>query len=363
MQSRWYGLDPTGLPRGVILIDATLSAEPLWHGPISSILEEFRDRLPTERHPEVVFLGGHEPQTLDRVLDGLLTPSGPLPSLDLQKEFDRYPVIGPYLRNWIRSASQPVVLLTNSQVPDIEDWAIPEVIAALVITRLTGPQRLSPPIFRESGLDSDLDSLVEHLHDSISEIRVGGNQAFVLDWQPQICSWENGELRAPGEHIKELLVLVTHPDDHTPYCELRRRSGSAIKVPLVAAGDVPSPTDAVTAPDAESVMRRWRAGHSSGCPYCPAQHSPGKLWCERNGEGAILRSLAKFPRGTAWMLKQNRGWTAMATPRGIVLHDDVILAARNGEWIAYQLQNNRWLPTAAPQVLIQLDENKFLLPG
>jgi hypothetical protein len=63
------------------------------------------------------------------------------------------------------------------------------------------------------------------------------------------------------------------------------------------------------------------------------------------------------------MLKQNRGWTAMATPRGIVLHDDVILAARNGEWIAYQLQNNRWLPTAAPQVLIQLDENKFLLPG
>ncbi len=359
MQCRWYRLDLAAMPRGVVIVDATLATQPLWDGPLLSIFEEINEKLPAEARPEVVFLGDRRCQPFSKLFGAQAGNS--LASGAITPQLGRYPVVGPFLREWIRTSPRPLVLVTNTVVEDLEDWAVSEVVAALLIYRLTGSERLTPPPVRE--IEADLEVLVEHLRDPLLDWRVGGRGVFAIDWQPADLTRESGSLHGSAAAAGNLHVLLAHPDECVPRCELRRTSGCSVFLPLSPASP-PASDEEITLSEAEtSVLRNWRSGQPFFCSSCQTKHNPGQLRCESNPEKGILPSLAKYPVGMAWKLKLQRRWIAQPAARGICVVEDSILVNRNGLWEAYSLVEGEWLRAEPPELFMSLGEDEFLFPG
>jgi len=199
MHTGWYRMDLAALPRGVVAAVATDDAAPLWHGPIASVLEELADKLPAESHPK-----SRSSATAARTRSR--RPPRPLAGGSTRAGRSRYgatrplPVAGPLLREVLGGPARPVVLITTVPVIDLADWAVPATAGRILVYRLAGADRVSPPPFTELGPDASLTALVDHLRDPVKAVRIGHPAALALDWDNPAYRWDAGALAcdAPG---------------------------------------------------------------------------------------------------------------------------------------------------------------------
>lgn len=362
MEVNWYSLGATALPPGVVLIEATERATPFWaaNGPVMCLIEHLCNNLPTSDHPQVAFLGSRQTHTPNAVLDALRDDAGPTSAIVLQQQLGRFAVAGPFLREWERAARRPVVLVTVDGAHDLEDWCTPAVVNALLVYRLGGMDRVTPPAFREISSETSLDVVINHLRDPLVEVRIGG-RAFPLDWACNAFAYEEGGLRSTGAALPTGPILLTHPAGAAPLAELRRASGAVVTSRLIP-GDPPPPREPVPLPSkAGSVLRVWGAGRAFFCSTCTSAHPPGRFWCSGEPARGIIPDLPPHP-GVVWLLHQQAGWTGTLYPRGIFrLPDGRVAVGRVGRWELYESQANGWCRVDAPEGLIVIDENTLLL--
>ncbi len=318
MPTGWYEFDPARLPRGVVVADATAAAAPFWQGPILTVLEDLAAGTPPDRWPEVAFLGGDATHPLAAVLRGLGSDAagGPGPALAVADHLGRYPVLGPLLWALSRGPARPVLLVTTRPVPDLEDWATPEVARRLLVYRLTGEGRVTPDGFRELDTNADLSVLADHLADPVRRVRVGGGAALAVDWSNPAYGWTAGGLEADGGDDFALAVRLAHPDGHAPDATVTR-AGGEVRVPLVSAVTPPAPAALALRPAEGTVLETWVGGRPYYCLGCRRNHPPGQVRCPAGaGDVPLFPTLAALPPGTVCRAAGRAGaWTCRPLPQ------------------------------------------------
>lgn len=346
MRGGWFRIDPAGLPRGVVLVDATPAAAPLWHGPVASLLEELAEKLPAESHPEVAFLGDRR--------------THPLAGLRFTDHLGRYPVAGPLLRELERGPVRPVILVTNTAVIDLADWATPDLVRRMLVYRLTGDDRLSPQGFHELGPETDLGVLVKHLRDPATGIRTTG---FALDWDNPAWTWNAGLLESTGGAGTAAFFLS--PDDRPPTATVTRASGAELPLPLTATDPPAEPPPVGFSPAEGNVLELWRRGNAYWCQSCRRSHPPGVVRCPAPGTPpGLFPTLHPLPdhglyrvgvRGGAWWFRPvRRGLLALADGR--------VLVGRGGSPCVFAHVGDRWQRQPGPTTgFISLADGEFAI--
>lgn len=351
----WFRAGPAGLPRGVVVADATAAAAPLWDGPILSVLEELAEQLPPAEQPEVAFLGSRTLRPLAEVVRDI--SSG-----EVRRELGRYPVAGPVLYDLLRGPPRPVLLVLAGPPADLADWDVPEVTAQVAVYRLTGPGRVSPPGFTEYGPADDLGAAVAHLRDPVRTVRVGG-PAFAVDWDGD-ARWEAGTLTADGPGGVTARLLV--PDGVTPEAVFVRASGVEHLAPMTPVAAPPAAPALGLTPPEGVVLDVWRAGHPYHCGACRRSHPPGQVGCRPPAPpGGLFPTLGEAPAAVHIAVRGPGGWAATPVPRGVVpLPDGAVLVRRPRAAAGYEWGGAGWVPLAAdPGGFVPIAGGTYILAG
>lgn len=365
LQCAWYRLDLTGLPRGVVAVDATPSAAALWFGPVASILEEIAEKLPAEMHPEVAFLGDRKTYPLASVLRGLAMPGTvkPGPAFDVASQLGRYPVLGPLLWELSHGPARPLLVLANATILDAEDWAVPVFAERTLVYRMMGADAVSHPAFNEVGPEADLGVLVDHLRDSITAIRIGHPVALAMDWSNDACRWTDGVLHGTANELLDLTAQFLHPANVPPEVVVMKASGAEHHLkPSLAAS--PETAAAIPLTPAEgNVLNLWRRGSGFWCGRCSRTHAPGKLWCAGTANVPGLFPSLDGAKALAVQVAVCGGeWTAMPVPRGVAaISENAVSVTRAGTSAEYHFDGERWLAVEGePSGFLALDGDCFL---
>lgn len=367
LKTAWYRLDLSALPRGVVAVEASASAAGLWFGPVASVLEELVEKLPPNSHPEVAFLGDRQTYPLSAVLRGLSSTSAPGtgPTVDIAAQLGRYPVLGPLLWELSRGPVRPLLVLANSPLLDIEDWAVPEVTGRTLVYRLTGTEPMSHPAFREVGPETELGVLVEHLRDPVRGVRVGQGEALAVDWDNDAYRWDDGALVWGPPAAAELTASFLHPEGRVPEAVITRGNGAEHRLALAP---VPPPVEARAiplSPGEGNVLNLWRRGTPYWCGNCSRSHPPGQLWCAGVPAGrGLFPTLRDAPAAMAYVGEARSGeWVLTPVPRGIVpLADGRVLVSRDGAASEYVFDADHWEAFAEdPGAFVPLDGGGFVI--
>lgn len=354
MTAGWYTLDPAALPAGVVVADASPAAAALWHGPIASVLEELADRLGADARPEVVFLGGRVRHPLGGVLRGLGSPhpAAAGPAVDVAANLGRHPVAGPTLRDLLDGPARPVLLLHNGPALDLDDWAVPEITARVLVYRLTGPDRVAPAAFTEVGPDADLADVVAHLADPIRSVRIDG---FALDWEPDLYHWQDGVLTADDAAAVPARVRLAVADGETPGATVTRAGGADHRVALTPGRGPDRPAAVALSPPEGLVLDLWERGQGYYCGACRRSHPPGRVRCDGGGPG-LLPTVA----GLVVATRRAGGWEATPVPRGVLpLPDGRVLVRGPGAARCYGVDDGRWSPWDDPGEWVPLGDGGY----
>lgn len=362
LQSVWYRLTLEGLPRGVVVVDATPSAAALWFGPVASILEEIVEKLPPEMHPEVAFLGDRKTHSLDTVIRSLAPGPATGAAIEIPSQLGRYPVLGPLLWELSRGPARPLLVLANSPILDLEDWAAPEYAGRTLVYRMMGSEPLSHPSFREVGPETDLAVLVEHLHDPIASLRIGHPSALAMDWSNDTFRWEDGMLH--GTATANLIAQFLHPHEGQPEALVTKQSGIEHRLTLAAAPPPEAPTRIPLSPAEGNVLNLWRRGSGFWCGHCSRTHAPGQVWCRGSGNPTGLFPSFATLNALAYLSECRDGvWFAMPVHRGITpISDRAVSITRSGAVAEYHFEDRHWLAVVGdPGTFLALDDSRFLI--
>lgn len=366
LQSGWFRLDLAGLPRPVVAIDATAAAAGLWFGPAASVLEEVAEKLPPAAHPEIAFLGDRKTYPLAAILRGLSSPLAPPtgPSVDVNSQVGRHPVLGPLLWELSKSPVRPLLLLANAPVLDAEDWAIPDIASRLLVYRMTGADPVTHPAFREVGPETELGVLVEHLRDPVTAVRVRHESGLAADWDNDAYAWDEGALAWQPPAAPELGVRFLHGEGPPPAATVRKAGGAEHTLPLVAAPAPADPAPVPLAPAEANVLNLWRRGTGFWCGQCSRTHAPGQVWCPGQADGVgLFPTMAANPAGAYLAEPRSTEWQATPIRRGVVqVAPGQVLVSRPGAAAEYRFDAGRWEPYADdPGAFVPLDTGAFLI--
>ncbi|MBX9625117.1 MAG: hypothetical protein K2X82_15025 [Gemmataceae bacterium] len=351
----WFRADPAGLPRGVVVADATAAAAPLWDGPVLSVLEELAEQVPPAEQPEVAFLGGRELHPLAEVVRAIA-------SGEARRQLGRYPVAGPVLWDLLRGPPRPVLFVLAGPPADLADWDVPEVTARAAVYRLTGPGRVSPPGFTEYGPADDLAAAVAHLRDPVRTVRVG-SPAFALDWEGD-ARWEAGVLTADGPG--GVTARLLHPEGGMPEAVFVRASGAEHRRTMTPTDGPPAIAALGLTPAEGVVLDVWRAGHPYHCGACRRSHPPGQVGCRPPAPaGGLFPTLAEGMPSVHVAVRGPGGWAVTPVPRGIVpLPDGTVLVRRPGAAPGYEWDGAGWVPLADdPGGFVPVADGAYILAG
>jgi hypothetical protein len=369
LQSAWYRLDLSGLPRAVVAVDASASAAAMWFGPVASVLDEIAEKLPPAAHPEVAFLGDRKTYPLAAILKGISSPLAPPtgPSVDVNSQVGRYPVLGPLLWELSRGQVRPLLVMANGPVLDAEDWAVPEVTGRTLVYRMTGADRATHPAFREVGPETELGVLVEHLRDPVTAVTVRHEAGLAVDWDNDAYTWDDGTLTWQSPAATDLSGRFLHGGDEPPAAVVKKAGGAVYRLPLVPVAGPADPLPVPLTPAEANVLNLWRRGTGFWCGQCSRTHTSGRVWCVGKADGpGLFPTLAATPAGAYLAEARANDWLAKAVRRGVVpVAPGQVLVSRPGAAAEYRFEAGRWEAFADdPGPFVPLDGGGFLIrPG
>ncbi len=355
----WFRLNLAALPRGVVVVDASASALPLWLGPIASVLEELAEKLPRESHPEVAFLGDRRTHPLDKILAALAPGS----SFDIASQLGRFPVFGPLLWELSHERPRPLLLLANTPLLDGEDWAVPDVTARTLVYRLIGEQRISCEGFREVGPETDLSVLVEHLRNLIRSLRIGHPAALATCWDNEAFSWEACALNWRTDASLELTAAFVLPQNCTPTAEVVRADGVTHNLALEPAETPAEPLPLTLSAAEGNVLNLWRRGTPFWCSHCSRSHPPGQLACHGPETGLGLFPSLRNPAPAYRAKLHATEWSLAPLPRGLLTQaDGSVIEVRRHREMLHTFEHDHWIASERePNHFRALDDGAYLL--
>jgi hypothetical protein len=319
--------------------------------------------LSPESHPEIAFLGDRRLHPLSDILKSL--SGAPDPPVTIASQLGRYPVIGPLLWELSKSPPRPLVILANSPLLDAEDWAVPGITGRTLVYRLTGSGPYSHPAFREVGPETELKLLVEHLQDPVLSVHVGGESAFVIDWDNEDYRWDDGYLICERPSTTIVHAAILHPEDEAPHAVVKLASGAEHQIALTPASPPVLPPVVRLTPAEGNVLNLWQRGTPFWCESCSHTHAPGQFRCESPTSGwGLFPSLNDRITALAYHSELRSGeWLLTPLLRGILnLHDGRVLVNRERAAPEYQFENGKWEPFVdEASALISIDGNSFLI--
>lgn len=344
MEHRWWSVSADTLPRGIVAVDATREAAPLWRGPYFSVLEELAAILPESARPEIAFLGDVRTYPLDEVLRGVdptARPTGPAVAIDVN--LGRCPLVGPLMRTAAEGQQRTIVVLTNQPILDLDDWDVPGVQESLAVYRVIGADRLTQGGIPEwSTADTELSHVAKYLHNPLTRVRVGGDGVYPLAWDAPEYRWTEGTLIAdnPGP----LHVSMTGSDDR-PRAEGVRANGGRVELRVTPCDPRPDGVTFELAPAEAMVLDLWSGGTAFACRGCGRVHPPGQVRCLGGTDGAgPLPTVAAFDTGTVCLVTRHPGrWSGRTIPSRVVeLPDDRVLVWHAADARVYERSGEAW---------------------